>query len=79
MRIAESWTLPQYRIVVYTLDTSWYVEFEAGPMKQGYKLSKEKYASLAAVKEALDTPFLDAVYEHFNKMFSTLKELNEKG
>ncbi len=74
MRIAESITTPQFRIVIYTLDTSWYVEFEAGPMKQGYKWSKEKVLSLADVKNILDENFLAEVYSHFNNMFLTLKK-----
>lgn len=75
MRIAESFTTPQYRVVIYTLDTAWYVEFEAGPMKQGYKLKKEKHPSLEAVKNALSENFMAEVYAHFNAMFASLKQL----
>ena len=53
MRIAETWNTPQYRVFIYTMENHWYVEFEAGPMKQGYKFSKEKFASLADMKAAL--------------------------
>lgn len=75
MRIAESWTTKQFRVVIYTLETQWYVEFEAGPMKQGYKFSKEKYATLADVHEALSPAFQTEVYEHFNRMFLSLKKV----
>jgi hypothetical protein len=75
MRIAESYTTPQYRVVIYTLETAWYVEFEAGPMKQGYKFNKEKYPALADVKNALSETFLGDVYAHFNAMFGSLKKL----
>jgi len=74
MRIAESWNTPKYRVVIYTLDTAWYVEFEAGPMKQGYKWSKEKCPSLADVKNAMSEEFLSEVYAQFNAMFLSLKK-----
>lgn len=74
MRIAESWTTPQYKISIYTLDTHWYVEFEAGPMKQGYKFNKEKFPSIVDVKNAMTEEFLSEVYQHFNGMFLSLKK-----
>lgn len=73
MRIAESWKTPQFRIVIYTMETSWYVEFEAGPMKQGYKFNKEKYPALVDVKAALSESFLAEVYTHFESMYKSLK------
>jgi hypothetical protein len=76
MRIADSWKTQQFRTIVYTLETTWYVEFEAGPMKQGYKFSKEKFPALTDVKTALSTEFNDAVYEHFNNMYLSLKQAN---
>ena len=75
MRIAETWNTPQYRVFIYTMDAHWYVEFEAGPMKQGYKFSKEKFASLADMKDALTESFFTEVYEHFNSMFHSLKKV----
>ena len=76
MRIAESWNTPQYRVVIYTLETAWYVEFEAGPMKQGYKFNKEKWPTLQAVKDALTTNFLTEVYTCFEKMYGALKSVD---
>ncbi len=76
MRIAESWNTPQFRVVIYTLETTWYVEFEAGPMKQGYKFSKEKLENLNQVKAALSKDFLAEVYQHFNSMYGSLKQTN---
>jgi hypothetical protein len=75
MRIAETWNTPQYRVFIYTLETAWYVEFEAGPMKQGYKFSKEKFPGLMDVKNALTETFMGEVYAHFNSMFGSLKKL----
>ena len=76
MRIADSWNTPQYRVVIYTLETAWYVEFEAGPMKQGYKFSKEKWFGLQQVKEALTVDFLTEVYGSFENMYKSIKKLH---
>ena len=76
MRIADSWNTPQFRVVIYTLETAWYVEFEAGPMKQGYKFSKEKWPSLQDVKDALSVEFLTEVYSYFEKMYGSLKKIS---
>jgi len=73
MRIVETLLTPRYRIVIYTLENHWYIEFEAGPMKQGYKFSKEKHPSLEAAKLLLSDAFLDAVYNQFNTMFGSMK------
>jgi hypothetical protein len=75
MRIADSWKTQQFRTVVYTLETAWYVEFEAGPMKQGYKFSKEKYPALQDVKNALSAAFTSQVYTHFESMYNSLKSI----
>lgn len=75
MRIEESFNTPQFRVVIYTLDTAWYVEFEAGPMKQGYKFKKEKYPGLDSVKNVLSETFMAEVYAHFNAMFGSMKNL----
>lgn len=73
MRIADTILTPKFRIVVYTLEAHWYLEFEAGPMKQGYKLSKEKYPSLEDAKALITDDFLATVYQNFNHMYLGLK------
>ena len=75
MRIADSWNTPQYRVFIYTLETAWYVEFEAGPMKQGYKFSKEKHPNLEDMKDALSEVFFTEVYNHFGQMYQSLKAI----
>lgn len=75
MRIADTILSPRFKTVIYTLENHWYVEFEAGPMKQGYKLSKEKYPALGDVHQVLSVSFLDGVYQQFNQMFGLLKSL----
>ena len=69
MRIVETWSTQQFKTTIYAMERWHYVEFEAGPMKQGFKFMKESHPSTAEVKEALNQPFLDEVYRTFEKMF----------
>ena len=75
MRIVGTLPHPRFRIVVYELDKHLYVEFEAGPMKQGYKWPKAKMNSLGTVQAAMDEDFLLAVEERFNAMHADMKRL----
>lgn len=75
MRIVGTLPHPRFRIVVYELDKHLYVEFEAGPMKQGYKWPKAKMKSLGTVQAAMDEDFLLAVEERFNAMYADMKRL----
>ena len=75
MRIVGTLPHPRFRIVVYELDKHLYVEFEAGPMKQGYKWPKAKMNSLSTVQAAMNEDFLLAVEERFNAMYADMKRL----
>lgn len=74
MRIVESWSTPQFKTTIYAMERWHYVEFEAGPMKQGYKFMKDRYETVAEVKSALSDAFLAEVYSAFEKMFLAFKE-----
>ena len=73
MRIVETWSTQQFKTTIYAMERWHYVEFEAGPMKQGFKFMKESHPSIGEVKEALTQPFLEEVYSTFEKMFLNLK------
>lgn len=74
MRILAIIPHPKYRIVAYTLDSHFYIEIEAGPMKQCYKLPKNKANNLEEIKKWLDSSFLDEVQSHFEKMYLSHKD-----
>lgn len=78
MRILATIPHPQYRIVVYTLDTHFYIEIEAGPMKQCYKLPKEKAGSLEGIKKWLDEDFLQRANSIFESMYLNHKDSIDK-
>jgi IS4 transposase len=79
MRIVESHQDKRYKISYYTTERYFYVEFEAGPMKQGYKFSKEIHSDFGELKNHLaETNFFDSVYKHFNEMYGTLQAAHKK-
>lgn len=74
MRIVESWSTKQFKTTIYAMERWHYVEFEAGPMKQGFKFMKESHPAVCDVKDALTEAFLAEVYATFEKMFLNLKQ-----
>lgn len=65
---------PKFRIEVYSQEQYFYVEIEAGPMKQCYKFSKDQVANLDVVQKVLDEDFLTRCYTRFEDMYTTQKE-----
>jgi len=51
MRIVETWSTQQFKTTIYAMERWHYVEFEAGPMKQGFKFMKESHPSTAKSKK----------------------------
>ncbi len=70
MRILGKIPHPSFNIVAYTLEKHYYVEIEAGPMKQCYKLHKETTDGLEGIKQWLDADFLIEVKNLFNAMYA---------
>lgn len=69
MRVVGSIPCAHFKVTVFSLDTSWYVECEAGPMKQGYKFPKEKVEDQLALQRLVNQEFLEKVRQHFNAMY----------
>jgi hypothetical protein len=78
MRIVESWSTKQFKTTIYAMERWHYVEFEAGPMKQGFKFMKDSHPAVGDVKDALTEGFLAEVYATFEKMYINLKENGSK-
>ena len=69
MRILTTIPHPKYRIVVYTTEQHFYIEIEAGPMKQCFKIPKDKAPRQEDVKKWLDEEFLQRAYTIFEDMY----------
>jgi hypothetical protein len=65
---------PQYKIVVYGAEHYFYVEIEAGPMKQCYKFKKDLVANLTELESLFTPEFKAEIYEGFNTMFKSYQK-----
>lgn len=74
MRILGSIPHPQYKIIVYTLERYYYVEIEAGPMKQCLKLHKEQFAGLQEIQSFMDEQFMNKTHKLFEEIYLNYKE-----
>ncbi len=78
MRVADSISHPRMRIIIYTLDKHYYVEFEAGPMKQGFRFSKEQTGGTEGVKRIVEGALCDNVEARFHQMHTDALEAVKK-
>ena len=74
MRIVDTLPHPDFRIVLYATETHFIVEIEAGPMRQSYRYSKERFGDVATVKATITPEWLESVRQHFNGMYVEWKK-----
>ncbi len=77
MRIEAQIPHPNFRILVYSLDTKYSIQIEAGPMMQAFKIEKNKIAGIEGIKKLLTPTFLSKIHDRFNDMFLDLESLNK--
>jgi hypothetical protein len=70
MRIVEQINHSTFRIVLYTTQTHYIVELEAGPMRQAYKYDKDKFPDAPSVKKTLTQEWLEELRVIFNDMYT---------
>lgn len=75
MRIVSEIKHPVFKISLFSTEKEFILQFEAGPMIQTYKYSKDIYASPSEVEQAIDERFLDRVHDLFNEMFLNRKAM----
>ena len=78
MRIVDTIAHPSMRIIIYALEKHFYVEFEAGPMKQGFRFSKEQMNGIEGVKTLLDNRFVAEVESRFGEMYQQAKAATDQ-
>lgn len=69
MRVVTQIPHPDFKITVFGTEQYYYTEIEAGPMKQAYKLPKDKAENIAAVQKWLSDDFLKQVHRIFEEMY----------
>lgn len=68
-----------FQIVVYETERHYYVEIEAGPMKQCFKFPKESVGGIPGVQALLDADFERGLEARFDQMYSDMKRVLESG
>jgi hypothetical protein len=69
MRSAGIIPHPKFRVEAYVQEQFFYVEINAGPMKQCYKFSKELVSNLQELTQLLDEAFYTKCYSLFEEMY----------
>ena len=69
MRVVKQIPHPDFKITVFGTEQYYYTEIEAGPMKQAYKLPKDKAENIAAVEKWLNDDFLKHLHRIFEEMY----------
>lgn len=73
MRVIDTIAHPNFKITVFGTDLYFYVEIEAGPMKQCYKFSKNQVENLEQLRATFDDAYLLKIHQHFNAMYLDFK------
>ena len=79
MRVVAQIPHPEFKITVFGTEQYYYTEIEAGPMKQAYKLPKDKAPNLESVHKWLNETFLTRVHQIFEQMYTTHLESIKTG
>jgi len=77
MRILGRIPHPVFQIVAYELERHYYLEIEAGPMKQCFKLPKDRFAGLEGLSQLIDPELEKGLEERFEAMYAELKRMVE--
>ena len=78
MRVIAQIQHPQMLISIFNMNDKFIVKFEAGPMEQTFKFTKEQFQSPEQIKAALDEAFLNKVLDRFKEMFGDMKTVTPK-
>lgn len=78
MRIADTIDHPKMRVIIHTLDQFYYVEAEAGVMKQGYKFKKEAFGGLQGLKIWVAEKLSPIMVKNFEQMYAGVMEVYPK-
>ena len=74
MRIVDSIPHESMTISIFQMNDKLMVKFEAGPMEQTFKFTKEEVSSIEALKKKVDPDFIERTRLRFNDMFKQMIE-----
>jgi hypothetical protein len=69
MRIVETWDYPLFKVVIFSYENHFYLEIEAGPMKQCLKIPKDSVGgNLEGVRKVFTPVFIDSLVQRFHSL-----------
>lgn len=82
MRIVDTWVYSHFKVLVFSYESHFYCEIEAGPMKQCLKVPKDSVnGNLEGLRKVFTQEFIDSIIERFHSLhgdFSkALKSVND--
>ncbi|MHB8261638.1 MAG: hypothetical protein ACYDCN_03980 [Bacteroidia bacterium] len=73
MRIIATIPHPSLQISIFLMNDKYLVKFEAAMMEQVFKFDATEIKSIDALKQIINTEFIDTVRKRFNDMFLQYK------
>ncbi|HKC68413.1 MAG TPA: hypothetical protein VKG26_09290 [Bacteroidia bacterium] len=73
MRIIDTIPHPSIQISIFQMNDKYLVKFEAAMMEQVFKFDIAEVKSMEALKQIVNTDFIETVRKRFNEMFLQYK------
>lgn len=75
MRVVDHIPHESMTISIFQMNEKYQVRFEAGPMEQIFKFTREEAPSIEALKKLISPDFIETTRKRFNDMFMQMRNL----
>ncbi len=75
MRVVDHIPHESMTISIFQMNEKYQVRFEAGPMEQIFKFTREEAPSIEALKKLISPDFIETTRKRFNDMFMQMRNI----
>ena len=75
MRVVDHIPHESMTISIFQMNEKYQVRFEAGPMEQIFKFTREEAPSIEALKKLINPDFIETTRKRFNDMFMQMRNM----
>jgi hypothetical protein len=75
MRVVDHIPHESMTISIFQMNEKYQVRFEAGPMEQIFKFTREEAPSIEALKKLISPDFIETTRKRFNDMFMQMRNM----
>lgn len=75
MRVVDHIPHESMTISIFQMNEKYQVRFEAGPMEQIFKFTREEAPSIEALKKLITPDFIESTRKRFNDMFMQMRNM----